>query len=49
MNMDVSKNSDHIKIKIKVPTTSQELSASSDAPNQDLEDMIVLCIFRIMI
>ena len=46
-NMDVSKTSDYIQIKIKVKNTSQEPSASSRAPNEDLKDMDILCIFKI--
>ena len=37
--MGVSKTSDHIKIKIKVPNPSQEPPESSKAPNEDLKDM----------
>ena len=46
--MGVSKTSDHIQIKIKVPNHSQEPPASSKAPNEDLKDMEALCIFKIM-
>ena len=45
--MGVSKTSDHIQIKIKMPNTSQEPLVSSKAQNQDLEDMDVLCTFKI--
>ena len=45
----VSKTSDHIQIRIKIPNPSQEPPASSKAPNQDLKDMDVLCIFIIKI
>ena len=38
---------DHIQIKIKMPNPSQEPSASSKAPNQDLKDMDVLFTFKI--
>ena len=38
-NMDVSKTSDYIQIKIKVPNYSQELLASFKASNEDLKDM----------
>ena len=34
-NMGVLKTSDHIKIKIQMPTPSQEPSESSKAPNQN--------------
>ena len=47
MIMGVSKISDHIKIKIKMPNPSQEPPASSKAPNEDLKDMDVLCAFKI--
>ena len=47
--MDVSKASDHIKIKIEMPNLSQEPSASSKAPNEDLKDMDVLYTFKIKI
>ena len=45
--MDVSKTSDHIQIKIKITNPSQETSAPTKAPYQDLKDMDVLCIFKI--
>ena len=47
--MGVSKTSDHIQIKIKMPNPSQEPPASSKAPNDDLKDMDVLCTFKIKI
>ena len=47
--MGVSKTSDHIQIKIKMPKSSQEPPASSKVPNQDLKDMAVLCTFKIKI
>ena len=47
--MGISKTSDHIKIKIKIPNPSQEPPASSKAPNEDLKDMDVLCTFKIKI
>ena len=47
--MVVSKTSDHIQIKIKMPNPSHEPLASSKAPNQDLNDLGVLYIFKIMI
>ena len=49
LNMDVSKTSDHIHIKIKMPNSSQETPASSKASNQNLKDMDVLCTFTIKI
>ena len=47
--MGVSKTSDHMKIKIKIPNASQEPSMSSKAPNQNLQDIDVLCTFKIKI
>ena len=47
--MGVSKTSDHIKIKIKMPNPSQEPLASSKVPNEDLKDMDVLYTFKIKI
>ena len=45
--MGISKTSDHIQIKIKMPTPSQEPPASSKAPNEDLKDMDVFCTLKI--
>ena len=45
--MGISKASDHIKIKIKIPSTSQKTQASLKASNEDLKDMDVLCTFKI--
>ena len=47
--MGVPKTSDHIKIKINMPTPCQEPPASSKAPNQDFKDMDVLGTFKIKI
>ena len=47
--MVVPKSNDLIQIKIKLPNPSQEPPASSKAPNEDLEDMDVLCTFKIKI
>ena len=47
--MGVSKSSDHIKIKIEIQNPSQEPPAPIKAPNQDLKDVDVLCIFKIKI
>ena len=47
--MGVSKTSDHIQIKIKMSNCSEEPSASSKVPNQDLNDMDVLFTFKIEI
>ena len=47
--MGVSKTSDHIQIKIKMPTPSQEPPASSKTPNKNLKDMDVLWPFGIKI
>ena len=41
------KTGEHIQIKIKIPNPSQELSASTKAPNEDLKDMDILCTFKI--
>ena len=48
-NMGVPKSSNHIKIKIKMPNSSQEPPTSPKTPNQDLKDMDVLCTFKIKI
>ena len=37
--MGISNTSDHIQIIIKMPNSSQEPPASSEAPNEDLKDM----------
>ena len=47
--MVVSKTSEHIKIKIKMPNPSQEPPVSSKAPNEALKDMDVLCNFKIKV
>ena len=47
--MGVSKTSDHIQIKIKMLNASLERPAPTKAPNPDLEDMDVLCTFKIKI
>ena len=47
MIMGVSKNSDHIQIKINMSNPSQEPPASFKAPNEDLKDIDVLCTFKI--
>ena len=47
--MGISKTSDHIQIKIKMPNPSQEPPAPSKAPNEDLKDMDVLCTFKVKI
>ena len=47
--MGVLKTSDYIQIKIKMQNPSQEPPVSSKAPNEDLKDMYVLCIFKIKI
>ena len=48
-NIDVPNTSDHIKIKIKIPNSHLQPPASSRAPNQELNDMDVLWIFKIKI
>ena len=45
--MGVSKTSDYIQIKIKMPNPSQEPPAPTKAPYKDLKDMDVLCTFKI--
>ena len=47
--MGISKTSEHIQIKIKMPNPSQEPPASSKAPNEYFKDMDVLCTFKIKI
>ena len=47
--MGISKTSDHIQIKIKMQNPSQDPSASSKRPNEDLKDMDVLCTLKIKI
>ena len=44
--MGISKASDHIQIKFKMANPSQEPSAISKAPNEDLVDIDVLFTFR---
>ena len=45
--MGISKTSDHIQIKIKMPKPNLEPPESSKAQNQDLKDMDVLCTIKI--
>ena len=45
--LGVLKTSDHMQIKVKMLNPSQELPAPTQAPNQDLKDMDVLCTFKI--
>ena len=47
--MDISKTADHIKIKIRMPHSSQKPPVSSKAPNEDLKDMDGLCTSKINI
>ena len=47
--MGVSKTSDHIQVKIKMPNPSQEPPASSKALIEDFKDMDVLCTLKIKI
>ena len=49
LNMGVSKTSDNIQMKIKIPNPLQEPQASSKAPSQDFEDMDVLWTVKIKI
>ena len=44
--MGVSKMSNYIQIKIKMPNPSQEPSAFSKAPNEDIKDIDVLCTLK---
>ena len=48
-NIDASKSSDHIQIKIKMLNPSQAPPASSKVPNEDFKDTDVLCTFKIKI
>ena len=47
--MGESKINDHIQIKIKMQNPSQEPPVSSKAPNEDLEDVDILCTFKVKI
>ena len=47
--MVVSKNSDCIQIKIKMPNPNQKLPASFIVSNEDLKDMDALCSIKIKI
>ena len=47
--MGVSKTSEHMKIKMKMPNPSQDPPAFSKVPNQDFKDMDVLGAFKIKI
>ena len=47
--MIVSKTSNPIQIKIKMPNPLNDSPASSQSQNQDFKDMDVLCIFKIKI
>ena len=49
MIMGVSKTSNHIQIKAKIPNPSEEHPVSSKAANQDKKDMYVHCTFKIKI
>ena len=44
--MGVSMTSDDIQININMPNPSQDPPASSKAPNEDLNDMDVLCTYK---
>ena len=44
--MDLSKTSDYIQVKIKMPNPRQESPASTKSPKQELKDRDVLCIFK---
>ena len=45
--MGVSKTSDLIQIKIKIPNPSIEQPVSSQAENEDLKDIDIFSTFRI--
>ena len=47
--MGVSKTSEHIQMKIKMPNPSHNHPALAKAPNQDLKNMGVLCTFEIKV
>ena len=47
--MGVSKTSDYIQIKMKMPNPSKRYPASAKAPNEDLKDINVLCTFKFKI
>ena len=47
--MSVLKTNDHIRIKIKILSPSEEPQASSKAQYKDLEYMDALCTFKIKI
>jgi len=47
--MSAWNTSDHIQIKIQMQNRSQEPPVLSKTPNQDLNDMDVLCTFKIKI
>ena len=47
--MGVSQTSDHVQIKVKMPSPPQQPPVFSKAPNEDLKDMDVLCTFKIKI
>ena len=49
LELAVSKTSDHIKFKIKMPNPIQEPPASLKSPNNNFWDMDVLCTFKIKI
>ena len=46
-NTDVLKNSDHIKVNIKISKPSQELPTSCKIPNFDLKDTDILFTYKI--
>ena len=47
LNMDVSKNSDHIKVNIKMSKPSQELPTSCKIPNFDLKGTDIRFTYQI--
>merc|ERR1711954_468870 len=45
----LTETSDHNQIKIRIPNPRKEPTVSSKAPNQDFQDILVLCIFKIKV
>ena len=44
--MGISKTSDNIQIKMKLPNPSQEPPASSESQNEDLKDMDAVYLYN---
>ena len=47
--MGVSKTSEHMQIKMKMPNPSQKHPESAKAPNEDFKNMDILCTFKIKV